>query len=127
MARIRMHTFHAQHLGRTGKPTWVFKWVDDPLQDYDFLDAMATSGLEGAPILNSALVDRSGPTPVFRWTDHDDNPHEADLVVDQYWHHNMARVGESLAGPNVLSVSGYWRCDPTGRPYDLNDLLSEDA
>jgi|SRR5687768_4748939 len=119
MPLVNAHTFYQRHAGPSAKPTEAFRWVDDPVEDAAFATAM-----EYSPSRVNMTVDRSGPAPVLRWKDGNNNPFSANIGASGVlWHkapYNSPSGTYSVA-PGPLPT-GYWECDQYGRPYDLNDL-----
>jgi hypothetical protein len=122
---VTMQSFFPVHIGVPGRPAEFFRWDGDDggYSDPDFQRVMLYTN--EATTAKWFEVDRSGPGVVLRWTDNSDNEYELEPgSPGTYWHPAVKDAGVTGPGPGRFDVSGYWRCNGQGRPYDLNDLLA---
>lgn len=130
MPIVTMQSFYPTHIPPPnrppGRPAEFYRWngLDDiNHNDYDFQRVMLYSN--AATTAQWFEIDRSGSSPVLRWTDYENNTYELDPgPVGTYWHPAVPQAGLIGPGPGPWDVTGYWRCNQHGRPYDLNDLFT---
>lgn len=108
----------------------LFTWTNDPSEDVDFLDYVASHYFDpvnsGNLEIRNAVIDRSAtPDTSMSWEVWRLSGgvwsllHSKSVALDTgviYLAYNQAVV--------AYDTSGHWESDEYGRPFDLNDLLA---